>query len=59
MPIIVYFMKRDLFFLWCAHFIHYSDIENSFSMLNGAFYAPSPVASFDYSSWVSEVNNSY
>ena len=24
MPIIVYFMKRDLFFLWCTHFIHLS-----------------------------------
>lgn len=31
MPIIVYFMKRDLFFLWCTHFIHYSPQQNSFS----------------------------
>jgi heme/copper-type cytochrome/quinol oxidase subunit 2 len=31
MPIIVYFMKRDLFFLWCTHFIHYSPQQNGFS----------------------------
>jgi hypothetical protein len=31
MPIIVYFMKRDLFFLWCTHFIHYSPQQNNFS----------------------------
>jgi len=31
MPIIVYFMKRDLFFLWCSHFIHFSLNENTFN----------------------------
>ena len=31
MPIIVYFMKRDLFFLWCTHFIHYSQNSNKFN----------------------------
>jgi hypothetical protein len=30
MPIVVYFMKRDLFFLWCTHFIHYSTVDQTF-----------------------------
>lgn len=29
MPIIVYFMKRDLFFLWCTHFIFYNPYSNT------------------------------
>jgi hypothetical protein len=31
MPIILYFMKRDLFFLWCSHFMHYNVDENNFT----------------------------
>jgi heme/copper-type cytochrome/quinol oxidase subunit 2 len=31
MPIIVYFMKRDLFFLWCTHFIFYNPYSNTVS----------------------------
>ena len=28
MPIVVYFMKRDLFFLWCTHFVFLSGSNN-------------------------------
>jgi heme/copper-type cytochrome/quinol oxidase subunit 2 len=34
MPIIIYFMKRDLFFLWCLHFQHFNIIENKFLSIN-------------------------
>ena len=54
MPIIVYFMKRDLFFLWCAHFIHYSDLNQSFSMLDKSLIDSPQIASFDKNTWVSE-----
>ena len=54
MPIIVYFMKRDLFFLWCAHFIHYSDLDQSFNMLDRSLADSPQVASFDKNTWISE-----
>jgi heme/copper-type cytochrome/quinol oxidase subunit 2 len=54
MPIVVYFMKRDLFFLWCAHFIHYSDIDNSFNMVDGSFTNSIKSASHNTLSWVAE-----
>jgi len=31
MPIVIYFMKRDLFFLWCTHFMHYSSVDDFFT----------------------------
>ena len=33
MPIILYFMKRDLFFLWCTHFQHFDQPSQSFSAI--------------------------
>jgi hypothetical protein len=56
MPIIVYFMKRDLFFLWCTHFMHYSNIEHSFNMVDKQFSSKVRVASFDSTTWVHELN---
>lgn len=29
MPIVIYFMKRDLFFLWCTHFIFLNDTNKN------------------------------
>jgi len=58
MPIIVYFMKRDLFFLWCAHFIHYSDLNQSFSMLDKSLVDSPQIASFDKNTWISEFSKS-
>jgi hypothetical protein len=57
MPIIVYFMKRDLFFLWCTHFIHYSNIENTFLTADKQFVNLIKLVSYDKSSWVQEFNN--
>ena len=57
MPIIVYFMKRDLFFLWCTHFMHYSSIENTFSMTDRQLADHVRLVSYDKSTWVHEINN--
>ena len=56
MPIVVYFMKRDLFFLWCTHFMHYSDAENSFNMTDKQLVDYLRLVSFDKTSWVNEIN---
>ena len=57
MPIIVYFMKRDLFFLWCTHFMHYSSIDNAFSMTDRQLADHVRLVSYDKSTWVHEINN--
>jgi heme/copper-type cytochrome/quinol oxidase subunit 2 len=57
MPIIVYFMKRDLFFLWCAHFMHYSDQENNFTMLDRQLSNLLSPASTNQTSWLEELQN--
>jgi len=57
MPIIVYFMKRDLFFLWCTHFMHYSSLDNTFNMTDKQLTDHLRLVSFDKSSWIKELNN--
>lgn len=56
MPIIVYFMKRDMFFLWCTHFLHYSTDLDIFDMTDKQLSDKLKVASFDKTSWVNEIN---
>lgn len=56
MPIVVYFMKRDLFFLWCTHFIHYVDLNNSFNTTDKQLTNYLRLVSFDKGNWVNEIN---
>jgi heme/copper-type cytochrome/quinol oxidase subunit 2 len=56
MPIIVFFIKRDLFFLWCTHFMHYSTTDNSFTTTDRQLCDFIKPASFTQSSWVSDIN---
>ena len=56
MPIVVYFMKRDLFFLWCTHFMHYSSIDNVFNMTDRQLTDSIRLASYDKSTWINEIN---
>jgi hypothetical protein len=56
MPIVVYFMKRDLFFLWCTHFMHYSTIENSFNMTDRQLGDYLRLVSFNKGTWINELN---
>jgi hypothetical protein len=55
MPIIVYFMKRDLFFLWCIHFVHYSNKDNTYVMTNKQSSNSPYLASYDKNFWVEEL----
>lgn len=56
MPIIVYFMKKDLFFLWCTHFMHYSSISDIFNTDDKQFMDKIKLASFDKTAWVNLIN---
>jgi cytochrome c oxidase subunit 2 len=51
MPIIVFFLKRDLFFLWCTHFMHLSASDNNFTTSNRQMADSIKPASFSNSSW--------
>jgi hypothetical protein len=55
-PIIVFFIKRDLFFLWCTHFMHYSPSSNSFTMSDRQLCDSLKPASFSQSSWTNDIN---
>lgn len=56
MPIIVYFMKRDLFFLWCTHFIFLSGSNNMWNINDRQYTDYIRLASFDKNTWLSEIN---
>ena len=56
MPIVVYFMKRDLFFLWCTHFMHYSTAENSFNMTDKQLGDYLRLVSFNKGTWINELD---
>lgn len=55
MPIIVYFMKRDLFFLWCTHFIFLSGSNNLWNINDRQYSDYIRLASFDKNSWLTEL----
>jgi hypothetical protein len=59
MPIIVYFMKRDLFFLWCTHFMHYSSLDNTFNTTDKQLSDHLKLVSFSNSNWVKEINAAF
>jgi heme/copper-type cytochrome/quinol oxidase subunit 2 len=59
MPIVVYFMKRDLFFLWCTHFMHYSDVDQAFNMNDKQLVDCLRLVSYDKTSWVDEINKAF
>jgi heme/copper-type cytochrome/quinol oxidase subunit 2 len=54
MPIVVYFMKRDLFFLWCTHFVFLSGANNMWSINERQYANYVRVVSYDRASWASE-----
>jgi hypothetical protein len=57
MPIVVYFMKRDLFFLWCTHFIFLSGANNQWTINDKQYVDYAKVVSFDKASWITELSN--
>ena len=56
MPIVVYFMKRDLFFLWCTHFVFKNSVNGTSSNSDKQFNDYIRFASYDKTSWLSEVS---
>lgn len=57
MPIVIYFMKRDLFFLWCTHFVFLSGSNNMWNINDRQYTDYIKTVSFDKYSWLSEINN--
>lgn len=55
MPIIVYFMKRDLFFLWCTHFVFLSGANNMWVINDRQFTNYARTVSFDKNTWINEL----
>lgn len=58
MPIIVYFMKRDLFFLWCTHFSTKSGVKDTWQINDRQFADYIKFASYDRTTWLTELNHS-
>ena len=56
MPIIVYFMKRDLFFLWCTHFMSKSNYNSTLTTNDRQFTDYIKFASYDRSTWLTEIS---
>jgi heme/copper-type cytochrome/quinol oxidase subunit 2 len=54
MPIVVYFMKRDLFFLWCTHFVFTPVANSTWDISDRKFVNLGRFASYDYALWLSE-----
>jgi hypothetical protein len=54
MPIVVYFMKRDLFFLWCTHFVFGPAANETWDTADRRFADFIRFASYDRSSWLTE-----
>ena len=52
MPIILYFMKRDLFFLWCTHFQHFDSSSNTFTAIAKSSSAISKPVSYTTQEWL-------
>lgn len=57
MPIVIYFMKRDLFFLWCTHFVFLTGANNMWNINDRQYTDYIRLASFDKYSWLTELNN--
>ena len=57
MPIVVYFMKRDLFFLWCTHFVFGPSPHETWDISDRRFADLLRFASYDRSSWLNELGS--
>ena len=55
MPIVVYFMKRDLFFLWCTHFVFLNSSNNTLLTNDKQFINTVKTVSVDKNAWISEL----
>jgi heme/copper-type cytochrome/quinol oxidase subunit 2 len=56
MPIVVYFMRRDLFFLWCTHFSCGKKTKNMWGINDRQFTDYLKFASYDQTTWLTELS---
>lgn len=56
MPIVVYFIKRDLFFLWCTHFVFLSGPASVWNINDRQYTDYTKTISFDKYSWLTEIS---
>jgi heme/copper-type cytochrome/quinol oxidase subunit 2 len=56
MPIVVYFMKRDIFLLWCAHFIFLKADNDVLELLEQHTSDYVRTVSHDSENWAIELN---
>ena len=54
MPIVIYFMKRDLFFLWCTHFVFPHAPSSHWDISDRRFVNTRQAVSYDRTLWLSE-----
>lgn len=59
MPIVVYFMKRDLFFLWCTHFAFRSHAASAWEISDRQYADYIRFASYDKNTWLTELSKSF
>jgi len=52
MPIVVYFVKRDVFILWCTHFVYKPLNNRQWLLSNRSFANFIRFVSYDRSSWL-------
>ena len=55
MPIVVYFMKRDIFFLWCTHFIFNNTSSHSMETVDNHFSNDYKNIATDKSLWLTDL----
>lgn len=56
MPIIVYFMKRDLFFLWCTHFVFKTSKLPQLKITDKQYTDYLRLISYDKTTWLNELS---
>ena len=59
MPIVVYFMRRDLFFLWCTHFIFNVSSSDSNELNDRQYSNFIRFTSHNRASWLYEMSNNF
>jgi heme/copper-type cytochrome/quinol oxidase subunit 2 len=56
MPIMVYFMRRDLFFLWCTHFIFTTNMTKEWEINDRPYINYIKSVTQSSSNWINEVS---
>jgi heme/copper-type cytochrome/quinol oxidase subunit 2 len=57
MPIMVYFMRRDLFFLWCTHFIFSTNLSPVWEVNGRSLSNSTQSISYSRTAWLTNLNN--